>query len=145
MSNEEMLRKQREYRRNNGNAVTKKYERTKKGKLMRNYRNMESRVQGIQWRKYHLYQGKPILSRQDFYDWAMACPEFHRLFEEWEASNYDRKLSPTVDRIDPSKGYEPANMEWVTHSENSRRGASNRNSKKYRKLNSEPIRATPQT
>jgi len=38
---------QREYRKANGNASTKKYERTKKGKLMRTYRNMESRAKGI--------------------------------------------------------------------------------------------------
>ena len=31
-------------------------------------------------------------------------------------------LAPTVDRIDPERGYSFGNMEWVTHSENSRRG-----------------------
>lgn len=36
---------------------------------------------------------------------------------------YDRKLAPTVDRVNSTLGYEVWNMEWVTHSENSRRGA----------------------
>jgi len=116
------LEKQREYRSRTGNANTKKYERTKKGKLMRNYRNMESRIKGIQWRKAHLYEGKELISRDQFYEWAMRQEEFHRLFDEWVKSGYDRKLSPSVDRVDSSKGYTIDNMEWVTHSENSRRG-----------------------
>lgn len=120
------LEKQRIYRAKTGNANTKKYERTKKGKLMRNYRNMESRIKGIQWRKAHLYEGKELISRDEFYNWAMNKPEFHRLFEDWVSSDYDRKLSPSVDRIDSSKGYTLDNMEWVTHSENSRRGTMSR-------------------
>ena len=39
-----------------------------------------------------------------------------------ETGTYSR----SVDRVDSSKGYELSNMEWVTHSENSRRGAVNR-------------------
>lgn len=124
----EYLAKQREYRRKNGNSVTKKYERTKKGKLMRCYRNMESRITGIQWHKKHLYEGKELLTRSEFYEWAMSCPVFHKLFEDWEGSGYDRKLAPSVDRIDSKKGYTVDNMEWVTHSENSRRGAMGRRS-----------------
>jgi len=124
------LEKQREYRARTGNANTKKYERTKKGKLMRNYRNMESRVKGIQWRKAHLYEGKELLSREEFYDWAMNQDSFHRLFDEWVMSGYDRKLSPSVDRVDSSKGYTIDNMEWVTHSENSRRGTLSRYGKR---------------
>lgn len=123
MATREYLDRQKAYRERTGNAATKKYERTKKGKLMRNYRNMESRIKGIQWRKAHLYEGKKLIGRDEFYEWAINDPEFHRLFDEWELSNYDRKLSPSVDRKDSSQGYEPWNMEWVTHSENSRRGA----------------------
>lgn len=120
------LERQRQYRKANGNAVTKRYERTKKGKLMRMYRNMQSRVSGIQWRKYHLYEGRSILPRDEFYEWAISCPEFHRLYQEWVDSGYDQKLAPSVDRIDAQKGYEIGNMEWVTHSENSRRGSISR-------------------
>lgn len=130
MSTREYLDKQKVYRERTGNAATKKYERTKKGKLMRNYRNMESRIKGIQWRKAHLYEGKELISRDEFYDWSMADPNFHILFDAWVDSGYDRKLSPSVDRMDSSKGYTLDNMEWVTHSENSRRG----NLSRYGKL-----------
>lgn len=130
MATREYLDKQKAYRERTGNAATKKYERTKKGKLMRNYRNMESRIKGIQWRKAHLYEGKALISRDKFYEWAINDPEFHRLFNEWERSGYDRKLSPSVDRKDSREGYELFNMEWVTHSENSRRGTLSRYGKR---------------
>lgn len=122
-SDSEYLRKQREYRRATGNAATRKYERTKEGKLMRTYRNMLSRVLGILKKKRHLYEGKDILPRAEFYAWAMASEEFHRLYEGWVASGYRCGASPSVDRVDPSLGYVMGNMEWVTHSENSRRSS----------------------
>lgn len=120
------LAKQRAYRKATGNAATKKYEHTKHGKLMRNYRNMKSRIEGVQWLKAHLYAGKSLLPKDEFYAWAMECNSFHRLYQEWVESDYDRKLAPSVDRKDSRLGYEVGNMEWVTHSENSRRGAVSR-------------------
>jgi len=114
---------QRIKRKANGNVITHKYEKTPKGFLMREYRNMQSRVLGVQKQKAHLYLGLTLLNRDLFYEWANNQLQFHALFDMWTASGYDRKLTPTVDRIDSSKGYELSNMEWVTHSENSRRGA----------------------
>jgi len=38
----------------------------------------------------------------------------------------DKNYTASLDRIDSSLGYIPSNMEFVTHSENSRRGAKNR-------------------
>lgn len=90
---------------------------------MRKYRNMESRVKGVQKLKKHLYQGLELLDRNIFYHWAKNSKIFNSLFKEWVESNYDRKLCPTVDRIDSVEGYFLANMEWITHSENSRRGS----------------------
>jgi len=117
---------QRDYRKSNGNARTKKYEKTKKGKLMRTYRNMESRAKGIVKGKSHLYQGLEVLPRETFYDWAMSCADFNNIYDDWVRSGFDRKLSPSVDRVDPSKGYTLDNMRWLTHSENSSIGAKNR-------------------
>lgn len=129
MTKDERLEYQKEYRKKNGNACTKKYEKTKKGFLMRLYRNMQSRIKGIQKLKFHLYDGKEILSRDSFYNWALSCKEFHELFQKYEEAHFDRKLAPSVDRIDSSKGYSLNNMEWVTHSENSRRGSFSRHNK----------------
>jgi hypothetical protein len=120
---EEQLQRQREYRRQNGNAVTKRYEKTKKGFLVRLYRNMNSRINGVQKSKHHLYKGKYLLPRALFYQWALDNPIFHSLFIDYEVSGYERKFAPSVDRIDSDRGYYPANMEFVTMSENSRRGS----------------------
>lgn len=107
---------QREKRRQTGNAYTKKYEKTPKGFLMRLYRNMKSRITGVQ------DAGKTLLSKEEFYEWAINHPDFIDLFAQWSISAWDISLTPSVDRLDSGRGYEHGNMEWVTHSENSRRG-----------------------
>ncbi len=117
----------RNWRKRNNNADIHKYEKTVKGFLMRKYRNMESRVTGVQKLKAHLYIGLSLLPREDFYKWSIPHETFNKLWVSWVNSGYNRKLCPSIDRIDSSKGYNLENMEWVTHSENSRRGAISRN------------------
>lgn len=112
---------QREYRKLNNNKHTKVYEKTKSGFLVRLYRNMQSRVTGVQKLKLHLYKDKPILDRESFYIWANNSKEFHTLFSKWEEAGYDRRLTPSVNRINPDLGYELPNMEWVEFSENCRK------------------------
>lgn len=63
---EERNKNQRERRQRNGNAYTRKYEKTKSGFLVRLYRNMLSRVSGIQRAKYHLYAGCSLLPKMSF-------------------------------------------------------------------------------
>lgn len=104
-----------------GYAVVRDANRKPSGFLVRLYRNMKSRVTGIQKLKAHLYLGKELLSKEDFYAWANQHDTFWKLFRVWENNNYDRKLTPTVNRIDPQGGYTKDNMEWLTHSENSSR------------------------
>lgn len=98
----------------------KKYEKTRKGLLMRTYRNMKSRVLGIQHKKAHLYKGLPILSKDVFYNWSLSNESYNTLFEMWIKSEYNKKLTPSIDRIDISKGYTEDNIRWITHSENSK-------------------------
>jgi hypothetical protein len=126
MTKEERLAYQKEYRIKNDNLCTKKYEKTKQGKLVRTYRNMQTRVCGILKTKAHLYEGLSLLEREDFYSWSLNDQDFNQLFEDWETSNYDKKLSPSIDRINTSLGYSLENMRWLTHSKNSRLGAINR-------------------
>jgi hypothetical protein len=49
---------QQKLRKKNKNEYTKRYEKTKHGFLMRLYRNIKSRITGVQKKKYHLYEGK---------------------------------------------------------------------------------------
>lgn len=114
---------QRERRRKSGNSNTKNYEKTPNGFLMRLYRNMKSRVEGVQKEKFYLYVGKSLLSKEDFYEWSRNSEEFALLFNNWKDSNYKRTLTPSVDRVDSSKGYTLDNMEWVIFSENCRRAS----------------------
>jgi len=114
-------RAKKNWERNKISAI--KYEKGVNGYLMRMYRNMKSRVTGVQKLKFHLYQGKEILPKEEFYSWAKSSEKFYQLFSQYVESGRDRKLAPSVDRIDSNKGYTIENMEWVTHSENSRRGA----------------------
>ena len=122
------LQRQRENRRKTGNLATKKYEKTPNGFLMRLYRNMQSRVCGSHKLKAHLYEGLPILRREEFYAWTKSSDIFWELFRDWEQSGYERRLTPSVDRIDTSRGYELDNMEWVPFYINCSRGAITRNS-----------------
>lgn len=46
---------------------------------------------------------------------------YHRrlkLWDEWVANGYQRSLAPSIDRIDPSKGYVDGNVRWITYSLN---------------------------
>lgn len=104
-------------------AYNRVYEKTPRGFLMRAYRNMKSRVTGVQKRHAHIYVGKKLLARDAFYAWAQASKDFHRLFSTWKRSGYARRLTPSVDRIDGSRGYTLDNMRWITNSLNSALGA----------------------
>lgn len=85
---------------------------------------MQSRVSGVQKKKAHLYKGLPILPRNDFYAWAWDNRSFWRLYKRWAATDFDHKLTPSINRIDTNKGYTIENIEWLTHSVNSSLGAS---------------------
>lgn len=112
-------KKIRDRRKSNNNLTTKNYEKTLKGKLVRTYRNMLSRVKGILKNKAHLYEGLEILSKEGFYDWSLKNPDYISLFNNWVESDYNLKLCPSIDRVDPSKGYILENMRWVTFEFNS--------------------------
>lgn len=101
---------------------TRKYERfSRNGFLVRCYRNMLSRVVGVQKREAQYYQGLPILPKTVFYLWSLGDPVFEQLWLRWQAAGLDRKLTPSIDRIDATLGYTLDNMQWVTHSQNSGR------------------------
>lgn len=108
----------RNYRQKNGFRSIKKYEKTKKGFLVRMYRNMKSRIEGIQKRHFHLYAGKDLISKDEFYQFALNNKSFHELFAIWEQNNYARRLAPSIDRIDSKFGYSLDNIQFITFSEN---------------------------
>ena len=105
----------------------RRYHKTKKGKLMLTYNNMTRRVTG--YVKPHLYKGLDICSRDVFYDWSLDNESFNYLYIDWVDSGFKRALSPSIDRIDTNKGYVSENIQWITLSENSKKGAISRHKK----------------
>lgn len=66
----------------------------------------------------YLYAGKLKMTRDEFLNRFKNDPTFINLFNSWKQSNYDLRLSPSVDRIDNSGFYEISNLQFITHSEN---------------------------
>lgn len=92
------------------------------------YQAMKKRVNGNISSKRHLkyYEGKEILSREEFLLWASECKEYKLLHKNYVKNGFKRKFAPTVDRIDSSMGYTLDNMQWLTQSENSKKALINR-------------------
>jgi hypothetical protein len=105
-------------------TYSRSYHRTHRGYLVRAYRNMINRTTGLT--KPHLYKGLSLLPKEEFYRWSLANKHFLHLFRVWTKYNYDRRLSPSVNRIDSRKGYDLSNIEWISQSANSALGAMNR-------------------
>ena len=81
---------------------------------------MQSRVRGTSGgHNRGNWIGKSIVPRDVFYVWAKNNPDFLALYKRWYSSGFDIKLTPSVNRMNSSKGYLLNNMEWITHSQNS--------------------------
>lgn len=66
--------------------------------------------------------GKEYLNREEWLSWCFSEENYKKfmvLYNNWVQSNFDEKLSPSVDRIDNNKGYKKSNLQWLTKSENS--------------------------
>lgn len=69
-------------------------------------------------------QGKGICTREEFYEWCKAFENldiFIALFYEWAGAGFPLHLTPSVDRIDPTKGYIIGNLQWLSFEENCRK------------------------
>lgn len=94
------------------------YHITKRRIIKTAYRNMKKRVEGKTNRPN--YKGLDILDENDFYSWSINDTEFNRIHDECDFSSTGRANSPSIDRIDPTKGYTIDNMRWLTVSDNNR-------------------------
>lgn len=73
-------------------------------------------------KSHESYFGRDCLSMDE---WTAFCLEtkeiFLCLFHQWQDGGFQRKESPSIDRIDNSKGYIMGNLQWITQSQNSRK------------------------
>lgn len=92
--------------------------------LAKMYKDMKARVTGtkkghVAERSRHIYVGKPILPRDVFMTWAKNNPDFLNLYKRYVMNNFERRLAPSVNRVDSRRGYTLDNMMWMTSGQNS--------------------------
>lgn len=66
--------------------------------------------------------GKGIMSQEAFYDWCKRpenMADFLTIYFEWVQSGFNRYYSPSIDRMDSSKGYLAGNLKWLSYADNS--------------------------
>lgn len=93
----------------------KEYRHTKIGKLNNLFNDQVT---------HSTYRGhsKPVYSRHQFVKFGLGFEIYHKLFDEWAASGFDRLLAPSFDRKDDSKGYSFENFnKWMTWEENAKK------------------------
>lgn len=86
-------------------------------KFLKNlYTQIKYRVTSKTRKQSYLYYGLGLMNKSDFLDYIHNI-DFNNLYDKW-IENKDRKLTPTLDRIDSSKGYVFDNLKWETLSDN---------------------------
>lgn len=72
----------------------------------------------------------PKYTQKELYDWIISQPNFNQLMTEWKRSGYNRKLVPSIDRLDSLKTYSFDNIQLVTFEENEKQALIDRKSGK---------------
>ena len=63
----------------------------------------------------------PSYSKKELKEWLYSQKEFHELYDNWKASNYDTRLKPSCDRLDDYKPYTLDNLQITTWRKNNTR------------------------
>lgn len=97
------------------------YRKSFRGLLDQKYTSMRKRVMGKDPNCINTVKGLPIVSRKEFVAWATEDNGYKKLWGAWKASGYQRGLTPSIDRIDSTKGYVFGNMQFLPFYENCRK------------------------
>lgn len=85
------------------------------------YAHMLARQRGVASHQSNGALGKDICTPEEFMIW---CKDFDNLniflaiYFDWAANGFNRWDSPSIDRIDPEKGYSLDNLQWLSFSAN---------------------------
>lgn len=106
-----MLKTTKQY--SSKNNIAKK--RTKKGIVTVTYSHQKqhSKIRG---------HNPPEYTKQELKDWLFSQPLFHKLYDNWERTGYQKKYKPSVDRKDDYIGYTMDNIQLMTWGENDSKG-----------------------
>lgn len=82
-----------------------------------------ARVEGRVGKRTKPYKvtGTRMFTKEQFLRWCYLpknLNKFQRLHEEWVKSKFQRKLCPSIDRINEDKGYTLNNIQWLTCGDN---------------------------
>ena len=72
-------------------------------------------------KRHYFVEGKSYLSKKEWEEWCYETSNYKKFIEiynNWVKSNFENKLSPSVDRIKNNKSYTKDNIQWLTKSEN---------------------------
>lgn len=95
------------------------YRRTFKGYFSDAYHRILWRCNGGDER----YTGMLFMSRDEWREFLEETIEDRKvLYDEWVATGYRVRISPSIDRIDSTQGYVVGNCRWLPQWENSRLG-----------------------
>lgn len=95
--------------------VRKEYYRTKSGLITHVYATQKrsSKIRG---------DSPPEYTKEEFLEWLISQKKFHKLYNNWVKSGYEKNLSPSVDRLNDYKGYSFDNIQVLTWQENMAKG-----------------------
>lgn len=99
----------------------KRFTRTKHGLIKEIYTLQKSKSKK---RGY----AQPAYSEEQLHTWALQEPEFHLLFDAWEASGFLSNFKPSIDRLDDFTSYRFGNIQVLTWNENNVKGYASRKS-----------------
>jgi hypothetical protein len=102
-----------------------------KGYLRRLHYSLKQRCLG-HIKHAQQYKGLFYPPIEEFLEFGLQDNNFLRMHQEYINSGWDRKLGPTVDRIDPSKGYTLDNIQFLSLSENCKKGGKNNKKSKLK-------------
>ena len=86
----------------------------------RRYNHMALRAAGTTTNKSHA-AGKDIMTKEEFFAWCKTkdvMDLFVTMYFEWMMDDFSLILCPSIDRINPERGYTVDNIQWMTFSEN---------------------------
>lgn len=96
------------------------YRKTLRGVVGRSFECLKRRSRGKgKKRAVKIYKGLKICAIDEFVEWSMSNRALKKLYRAWVLSGYELRRRPTVNRIDPQKGYTIDNIEWMDYSQNS--------------------------